>query len=321
MQPRAGEVFVGRTAELEQLGRALDAAAAGRGATVLVAGEVGIGKTRLVAELDRRARGAGFEVLLGRCIDLVDTQLPYQPFVEALRALDGFSPVAAGNAGSPLQVFEETLALLRDRAAAAPVLLVLEDLHWADTATLDLVVYLAHALADLPVVLLVTFRADEPASAGRMGRLVDGVRRSGSALSLVLGPFPPGELTALLSARHRGPVPAPLASTITARSEGNPLFAEELLAAADSSSGVLPQRLSDVLLRRVARMDRRTVGLLRIAAAAGRDVGEPLLREVSGLPQWGVRESLRVAVGHGVLVVEQATGRFRFRHALLAEAV
>ena len=97
-------------------------------------------------------------------------------------------------------MFEQTLALLHDRAATAPVLLVLEDLHWADTSTLDLVVFLAHNLGDQRVLLLATYRADEPASAARMRRLADGVRRSGSALVLELGPLDREELTALLAA-------------------------------------------------------------------------------------------------------------------------
>ncbi len=166
-------------------------------------GEAGIGKTRLASELARRAGDAGFEVLLGRSIDLVGTELPYQPFVEALRPLR--DPRQPGQtAGSQLRVFEETLALLTERTAAAPVLLVLEDLHWADTSTLDLVVFLAHNLDDRPVLLLATYRADEPSSAERMRRLADGVRRSGSALVLELGPLErPGVDGAARGSRRR----------------------------------------------------------------------------------------------------------------------
>jgi DNA-binding CsgD family transcriptional regulator/tetratricopeptide (TPR) repeat protein len=105
------------------------------------------------------------------------------------------------------------------------------------------------------------------------------------------------------------------------RSEGNPFFAEELLAAASDQGGALLRGLREVLLQRTARLDRATLGLLRLAAAAGRDVGYPLLRAVTALPEPQVRESLRQAVEHGVLVAVQATGSFRFRHALLAEAV
>jgi DNA-binding CsgD family transcriptional regulator/tetratricopeptide (TPR) repeat protein len=318
---RASEVFVGRVRELGELARALDAARAGSGATVLVAGEAGIGKTRLASELAGRARAAGFEILLGRAIDLVGVELPYQPFFEALRPLGEPRQVDEPKAGSQLHVFENTLALLTGRAATAPVLLVLEDLHWADTSTLDLTVFLAHNLDRLPVVLLATYRPDEPASAERMRRFVDGVRRSGSAVLLDLGPLERDEISALLAARTDGSLSPSLTSEIVARAEGNPFFAEELLAAAGDPSGELPRGVRDLLLQRMSRLDRRTQGLLRVAAAAGRDVGYPLLCSVAAPSEHDVRESLREAVDHGVLVAEQTSGSFRFRHALLAEAI
>jgi DNA-binding CsgD family transcriptional regulator/tetratricopeptide (TPR) repeat protein len=320
MKARASAVFVGRVRELGELGRALDAARAGSGTVVLVAGEAGIGKTRLASELAARARDEGFEVLLGRSIDLVGTELPYQPLVEALGPLGGLPQVDGQAAGSQLRVFQDTLALLGERAAAAPVLLVLEDLHWADTSTLDLVVFLAHNLDDRRVVLLGTYRADERSSAARVRRLADGVRRSGAALLLELGPLQREELAALLEARADTP-PAALTEAIAARSEGNPFFAEELLAVASEGSGELPRGLRELLLQRTAQLDPAARGLLRLAAAAGRDVAYPLMRAVAALPEPQVRESLRRAVEHGVLVAVQATGSFRFRHALLAEAV
>jgi DNA-binding CsgD family transcriptional regulator/tetratricopeptide (TPR) repeat protein len=321
MEASAGEVFVGRARELGQLGRALDATRAGSGTTVLVAGEAGIGKTRLASELAARARGAGVGVLLGRSIDLVGTELPYQPFVEALGPLGALPRVDGRAAGSQLRVFEQALALLADRAAAAPVLLVLEDLHWADTSTLDLVVFLAHNLHDRRVLLLATYRADERSSAERMRRLAERVRRSGSALVVELGPLDREDLAALLATHADAPPPAALTNAIVARSEGNPFFAEELLAAVADRSGALPRRLRDLLLQRVTRLDPPTQDLLRLAAAAGRDVGYPLLRALAALPEPDLRESLRQAVEHGVLVPVQATGSFRFRHALLAEAI
>jgi predicted ATPase len=321
MEAPAGEAFVGRVRELGRLGRALDAARAGSGTAVLLAGEAGIGKTRLVAELAARARDEGLDVLLGRSIDLVGTELPYQPFVEALDPLGGFPQADGQAAGSQLRVFQETLALLFDRAATTPVLLVLEDLHWADTSTLDLVVFLAHNLAGRRVLLVGTCRADEPSSAARVRRLADAVRRSGAALVLELGPLGREELMALLAGRAGAPLPAALTDAIVARSEGNPFFAEELLAAAGDQGGELPRGLRELLLQRVARLDPDTLGLLRVAAAAGRDVGYPLLRAVAALPEGEVRRSLRQAVEHGVLVAVPASGSFRFRHALLAEAV
>ena len=135
---------------------------------------------------------------------------------------------------------------------------------------------------------------------------------------LELGPLAPDELAALIETRASASSPA-LAEAIVARSEGNPFFAEELLAAAGDEGGELPRGLRDLLLRRVARLDRRTKGVLRLAAAAGRDVGYPLLRAAAALPERDVRESLRRAVEHGVLVPDR--GGFRFRHALLAEAI
>jgi DNA-binding CsgD family transcriptional regulator/tetratricopeptide (TPR) repeat protein len=321
MEARAGEVFVGRRRELGELERALDAARTGKGASVLVAGEAGIGKTRLATELAQRALDAGFEVLLGRSIDLVGTELPYQPFVEALRPLGEPPQVAEQTPDSQLRAFEHMLVLLTDRAAAAPVLLVLEDLHWADNSTLDLVVFLAHNLDDLPVLLLATYRADERSSAKRMRRLADGVARSGTALVLELGPLERDELAMLLAARADASLPAAVADTIVARSEGNPFFAEELLAASGKAGGEVPRGLRDLLLQRIARLDHPTEGVLRLAAAAGREVGYPLLHATAQLSEGDLRDSLRLAVEHGVLVAEPETSSFRFRHSLLAEAV
>ena len=321
MEARASAAFVGRARELGELARALDSARARTGTTVLVAGEAGIGKSRLAFELSRLAREAGFEVLLGRSIDLVGTELPFQPFVEALRPLrtawqaDGRAP------GSQLGVFEETLALLTERAASAPVLLVLEDLHWADTSSLDLVVFLAHNVDDQPILLLSTYRADEPESGERVRRLGDGVRRSGSALVLELAPLGREALAELLEAHADQPLPAALTDTIATRSEGNPFFAEELLAAAGEGSAELPPGLRDVLLAREHGLGRPTQNLLRLAAAAGRDVEYSLLCAAAALPEAQVRDSLREAVAQGVLVAEPGASVFRFRHALLAEAI
>jgi DNA-binding CsgD family transcriptional regulator/tetratricopeptide (TPR) repeat protein len=321
MEARAGEVFVGRRRELGELERALDATRTGKGASVLVAGEAGIGKTRLAAELAQRALDAGFEVRLGRSIDLIGTELAFQPFVEALGPLGEPRQVDKQTPDSQLRAFERTLALLTDQAAAAPVLLVLEDLHWADNSTLDLVVFLAHNLDDLPALLLATYRADEPSSAERMRRLADGVGRSGTGLVLELGPLERDELAALLASHANASLSTAAADTIVTRSEGNPFFAEELLAAAGEAGGEVPRGLRDLLLERVARLDQPTEGVLRLAAAAGRDVGYPLLHATAQLPEGDLRDSLRRAVEHGVLVAEPDTSSFRFRHALLAEAV
>ncbi|RHW23437.1 hypothetical protein D0Z08_29890 [Nocardioides immobilis] len=298
----------------------MDATRDGSGATVVVSGEAGIGKTRLASEFARGARDAGFEVLLGRSIDLVGTELPYQPFVEALRPLGDPRQVDGRSPGSQLNVFENALTMLEERAAATPVLLVLEDLHWADTSTLDLVVFLAHNVAERPLLMLTTYRADEPSSAERMRRLEDGVRRSGSAIVLEVGALDRDELAALVAAQADTLVPAAVTDTIIVRSEGNPFFAEELLAAV-GDGGELTRRLRDLLLQRVARLDYPAQGVMRLAAVAGREIRYPLLHATVELPEGDLRDSLRQAVDHGVLVAEPETGSFRFRHALLAAAV
>ena len=288
--------------------------------TVLVAGEAGIGKTRLASELARRARDAGFEVLLGRSIDLVGTELPYQPFVEALRPLGTLPQVDGRTAGSQLRVFEQTLALLSERAAAVPVLLVLEDLHWADASTLDLAVFLAHNLDDRQVLLLTTYRADEPSSAERVRRLADGVRRSSSALLLELGPLGHEELAALLEARADDPLPAALTDAIVARPKATP--SSPRAAGRRRRPGWRAPAWS-ARPAAAARCPARCCDAGPVAPGRGRRTRRrlPAAPRRAGLPERDVRESLRRAVEHGVLVAEQETGSFRFRHALLAEAV
>jgi len=123
VEARASEIFVGRQSELGELEHALAAARDGHGAAILITGEAGIGKTRLVSELAARAREAACEVLIGRSIDLVGAELPYQPFVEALRPLGRLWQVGGKTPGSQLQMFEEARKLVTDRAAVVPVLL------------------------------------------------------------------------------------------------------------------------------------------------------------------------------------------------------
>jgi hypothetical protein len=211
----ASTAFVGRLRELDRLEEGMRQAAAGWGGTVLLAGDAGIGKTRLVTELGARARAAGAQPLVGRCIDLVGAEVPYLPVAEAFRPLLAredvrkllrsarelrwlLPEVALGGertrpGGDPprsqLGLLEELLALLGAVAAAEPVVLVLEDLHWADRSTLDLVAFLAHNLAEQRVLLVGTYRGEELAAEHRLRRLVTGLLRAGVATRLELGPL------------------------------------------------------------------------------------------------------------------------------------
>jgi DNA-binding CsgD family transcriptional regulator/tetratricopeptide (TPR) repeat protein len=343
----ANTALVGRLPELKRLEEEVRQAAAGRGGTVLMAGDAGIGKTRLVTELGARARAAGAQLLVGRCIDLVGADVPYLPVAEAIRPLLAREDVRKllgsarelrwlppgmvlgeeptrqrdGAPRSQLGLLEELLALLDTVAATEPVVLVLEDLHWADRSTLDLIALLAHNLDERRVLLLGTYRGEELLSEHRLRRLVMGLLRAGVATRLELGPLCREEVETLLQSRGGAPLSPAVTEAIVTRSEGNPFFVEELLAAAGQGRVDLPHVLRDLLLQRVAQLDRETQGVLRVAAAAGRDVPYPLLRTVADAPEGELRQALRSAVDHGVLVGDQAAGTFRFRHALLAEAI
>jgi DNA-binding NarL/FixJ family response regulator/tetratricopeptide (TPR) repeat protein len=309
--------FVGRGRELERLDGALSAAAVGRGSAVLIAGEAGIGKTRVVSEVAARARAIGATVLVGRCVDLVGATLPYLPFAEALRPLSdppwAERPTATeGEQEAQLRLFEDVLAALERGAAEGPLVLVLEDLHWADASTLELVAFLEHAVAEIGVVVIGTYRSDEPRPHHKL---------SADEEVIELGPLTLDELGTLLETAAGEELPAELTSAIHARSEGNPFFAQELLSATARGDARLPHLVRDALLRRVARLDATARTVLRIAAAAGHDAAYGLLSAAAGLPKAHLQKALRAAVEEDVLIADRATSSFRFRHALLAEAV
>ena len=338
--------LVGRADELQRLETALTDAADGRGSTVLIAGEAGIGKTRLVSELGERAREAGATVLSGRCIDLIGSGLPYLPLVEALRPLRGSpaltdvrsplrelsrlvpelsesgtpGPLDAEGRDSQLRLFEETLAVLEHVGVEAPVVLVLEDLQWADGSTLDLVAFLAHVAREQRMLIVATYRSDGAEPGSSLQRLIAELLRAREASALALEPLGQDEVARLLATLAVA-LPSELAAEICERSEGNPFFAEELVAAAQRDEEPLPQVLRDVLLQRLAGLDGETQSLLRVAAAVGRDVPFRLLAAVVPLSEPQLVDALRRAVEHDVLVPDQQAGSFRFRHALLAEAI
>jgi DNA-binding SARP family transcriptional activator len=337
--PPADDGLVGRAAELAQLEQALDEATAGHGATALISGPAGIGKTRLTDELAERARRRGATVLKGRCIDLVGAALPYFPIVEALRplrgtaAVDGLRELSRLLPGSPLattpdrdasasqlHLFEEVRTVLERLSATAPVVLVLEDLHWADGSTLDLLAFLAHAVHDGRVLVVATWRRDALRKDSAMHRLASGLRRRRVAFTVEIGPLTPDELAALVGRESDGPLPPELIESVCARAEGNPFFAEELIAAALRNEPELPELLQDALLADFERLHAPTRAVVRFAAAAGRAVPPTVLTAAMPLGEEQIVEALREAVDHGLVVPDQATGSYRFRHALIAEA-
>src|SRR5215211_225759 len=342
-------VLVGRDAEVAQLRAALELAAAGRPATVVVAGEAGVGKTRLVAQLLGEAAGRGAVALTGGCLDVGEGVLAYAPLVEALRPLPSVtepaelervlggaraelarlvpelgSPAEAGGtpASAPLaptRLFELLLGTLHRLAETGPLLVVVEDLHWADQSTRDLLGFLVRNLRG-GVALVLTYRSDELHRRHPLRPFLAELDRSGRAERLELDRLGRRDLGKLL-AGILGEPPAPaLVGEVLARSEGNPFFAEELLAAHLEGSR-LPLILRDLVLARVAALSEPTQRVLEVAAVAGTRVDHQLLAAVVGQDPEQLVWLLREAVGRQHVAADEAGDAYAFRHALVQEAI
>ena len=335
-------VLVGRDTEMARLRGLLDDAVAGRAVTALVGGDAGVGKSRLVAEVMTVAGRSGFTVLCGQCAEIGDS-VPYLPFADAFRTApshieqavkarpvlarllpDGGEPAEgiapSGMAGQ--QMFGAVLGALAEFAAASPVLLVLEDLHWADATTRHLVTFLARMLRRERVAIVGTYRTDDLYRRHPLGEVVAELGRLPSVALVELGPLPAAALAEHLSSLPNGPsrLSTALLSALVDRAEGNAYYAEELLAASSGSPGVLPSGLAALLLARVARVSDAAQQVLRAAAVAGRRANDQLVLAASGLDDAGYEEAVREVVAHQLLVPDGPDG-YRFRHALLREAV
>jgi DNA-binding CsgD family transcriptional regulator/tetratricopeptide (TPR) repeat protein len=343
--------FVGRGLEIAQLMAALEQAEQGRPQLVLLAGEAGVGKTRLLVEVAGRVEQRGVRVLTGNCVELGDIGLPYLPVVDALRGIaddpanvELLAEVAttmpalgrllpgiqrAGRVGGPvdgeldqLQVFDAVRAVLVGCAEQSPVVLVLEDLHWADRASRDLVAFLARTLRSGRVMLVGSYRSDELHRRHPLRPLLAELVRLAGVERLELVPFSRTELADHLEATSGRPLLHDQLERIYARSEGNPFYAEQLLAVDPGDADVgLPSTLADVLLARVQGLSEPAQRVLGVAAVAGRRVSHRLLAEVAGWPEADLERGLREGIGAGVLVADSATGSYAFRHALLQEVV
>jgi DNA-binding CsgD family transcriptional regulator/tetratricopeptide (TPR) repeat protein len=205
-----------------------------------------------------------------------------------------------------------------------PVVLIVEDLHWSDRSTRDLLAFLVRNIRDMGVLLVMTYRSDELHRRHPLLPFLAELERSGSVERLELNRFDRRELGAQLRGIAGPDLEQALVDSIHARSDGNPFFAEELLVSArDRGTTELPPTLRDVLLAHVAVLSERAQELLRIASAAGQRVDPALLASATGVDPSTMYETLREAVGHQILVPEIVAGdeRYAFRHALLQEAV
>jgi DNA-binding CsgD family transcriptional regulator/tetratricopeptide (TPR) repeat protein len=342
----ASPTFVGRVEELEILEAAQMRAANGEPAVVLVGGEAGVGKTRLVAELTGRA-AAGTRVLAGGCVPVAEGGLPFAPIVEVLRGLLadlGAGTIrgligpswpelarllpALGETGSTTppgregqgRLFELLLGLLGRLGEQTPLVVVVEDLHWADRSTRDLLAFLARNLRRDRVLLVLTYRSDETGRR-RLGPYLAELDRGSRVDRIELPRFQRGEVVAQLTG-ILGMAPTDgLVDEVFARSEGNAFFTEELLAAVRAGSRELPPTLRELLHGRVEALPERAQQILGIAAVAGRRVPHRLLAAVAGLDDRGLDGALRQAVAHQLLVTHPDQDGYEFRHALLQEVV
>ena len=334
--------LVGRDTEMARLRALLEDAAAGHAVTALVGGDAGVGKSRLVAEVMTVAERDGFTVLCGQCAEIGDS-VPYLPFADAFRTApahveqvikarpvlarllpDGGEAAQASGTSSMArqQMFGAVLGALAELAAASPVLLVLEDLHWADATTRLLVTFLARMLRRERVAIIGTYRADDLHRRHPLGEVVAELGRLPSVTLVELGPLPATALAEHLSSLPNGPsrLSTALLGSLVERAEGNAYYAEELLAASSGSPGALPSGLAALLLARVARVSDAAQQVLRAAAVAGRRADDQLVLAASGLDDASYTAAVRELVAHQLLVPDGPDG-YRFRHALLREAV
>jgi DNA-binding CsgD family transcriptional regulator len=356
MNRRGGSpVLVGRAAEMAALAAAFDAVRQGGPAALLIGGEAGVGKTRLISEFAGEARAAGARVLIGGCLELGADGLPFGPFTAMLRdlvreigadELVGLLPGSdratrelarllpelaggqtAGDAASALsnagearaRLFEEFLTLLERLAAAQPLVLVVEDAHWADRSSRDLIAFLIgyqRALAN--VLIAVTFRSDELHRTHPLRPLLAELTRIDWVERTELPRLSRGQAEELAAAVLGGFPDRALTDTLYERAEGNPLFTEELLACPDGCS-LIPDSLADLLQQAVRRLPEDTQEVLRIASAGSGATSHTLLARVTGRTEDELTAAIRPAVTGNVLVTS-ADG-YAFRHALIREAV
>ena len=344
---REAPPILGRDDELADLTKHLGLESEPKSRSVLLAGDAGVGKTRLLAELTDRLAAAGWRTMVGHCLDFADTALPYLPFSEIFGRLSAKDPeramrlaeehpalahlqpgrrTIAGTAQRSSEnldrgeLFDAMHGALEELGRSAPLLLILEDVHWADQSTRDLLSLLFARPFESPVSVLASYRSDDLHRRHPLRAAVAEWARLPGLHRVQLGPLGDSDVRRLVGAMQDGPMSEGDLHAIVARAEGNAFFAEELMVASESGCRGLPNDLADLLLVRLDRLGDCPKQVVRAASCAGRRVSHALLSQVVEQNDEDLELSLRAAVESNVLVQVSDDG-YAFRHALLAEAV
>ncbi len=335
---------MGREDELALLDEALAAAERGRPSLTLVTGDAGVGKTRLLRELGRRADNRGFLALRGECVPLGESELPFAPIVAVLRmALRGPAAELLEEAPEPVRVelarlapelarpgdeppapsatsrsrlFEQLLAVVRLLTTARLTLIVLEDLHWSDAATRDLLAFLVRSLHDERIATVVSYRREDVDRSHPLRATLTELARRDGVRRLELAPLGRRDVERQLEDILGRPAPLAMLDTIHRRAEGNPFFVEELLAAEDRG-GALPVTIADALLARVDTLSASALRIVQLLAVAGRPLPGGRLA-AAGISEGEAQAAIREALAANVVTVADG---YDLRHALLREAV
>ncbi|WP_455432298.1 helix-turn-helix transcriptional regulator [Streptomyces lasiicapitis] len=338
-------VFAGRAGELARLGEALERADNGDPQALLVGGEAGGGKTRLLAEFLARARAAGAVTAVGGCVELGAEALPLAPVATALRVLHqvlGDAELRRAGAGGEAELarllpdlgpvrpeaydqdgrarlFERTARLLERLAADRTLVVAVEDMHWADPSTRDLLGYLVRSLLPSRLLLVATYRTDDIHRRHPLRPFLAELDRTRAVQRVDLPRLSREEVARQMAGITGAEAEPDVLDGVVRRSEGNPFFVEELVTGGLERCG-LSETLRDLLLVRVEALDERAQQVVRCAALSA-DARYRLLAAVSRLPEAELLAGLRTAVGAHVLVPADDGDGYRFRHALLREAV
>ncbi|WP_214109594.1 ATP-binding protein [Acrocarpospora catenulata] len=338
-------VFVGRATELTLLSEIYDQARKQAATAVLLGGEAGVGKTRLVTRFAEQAAQNGAHVIVGGCVELSTEGLAYAPFTAVLRQLvremsaveiAALLPEGAARDlarllpefGEPsgdtetetarARLFEQVLTLLERLAERQPVILVIEDIHWADRSSRDLIAFLSRNLRAIPLLMVLTYRSDELNRTHPLRPVLAELSRVDGVVRVEVPRFTQDEVAEQMTAILGATPEFARVGTVFERTEGIPLFVEAMLATDGDCS--VPESLQDLILGSVERLPEETQRVLRIAAAGGIRVGHALLAAVSGLSDVDLENALRPAVAGNVMQVAEG-GAYAFRHALIREAV